>query len=208
MSGNLKPWDAGETTEKARRALDRIREAFGVADLPAGLVALAASENGIQDVYMNAKRMLEPGELDRPAKLLVAVGVAAAAGAGDAVEFLGAAARAAGCSGQEVAEAVSIAAVCTIFNSYYRFRHAAPAGDFEAFRAPFNANTFVKPAFGALRLELICIAVSSLNGCGACVTGHIEKARSVGATTAQIDEAIRAGAAAQGLAVAIQALGR
>ena len=198
MSEQAKPWAGCETTEKARRALSRIQETFGVETLPTGLGELAGHESGIHDLYMNIKRQLDAGKLDRESKLLVAVGIAASSGAKDATDFFSAAAREAGLTGEEILAAISVATVCTIFNSYYRFRHFAPEGEFEAFRAPFNANTFMKPGISTARMELICIAVSSMNGCSTCVGGHIEKAKSVGVTLEQIDEAIKAAAAAQG----------
>lgn len=205
MPNAVKPWEGCETTEKARRALDRLAEAFAVADVPEGLVELAGSEPGIHDLYMNLKRQLEEGRLGRLEKLLVAVGVASAAGSGPAVRFLGAAAREAGVAPQQVLDAISVAAVCTLFNGYYKFRHMA-GEDFESFRAPFNANAFLKSSLTTAQTELVCVAVSALNGCHACVTGHISKARQYGVTDEQIDEAIKASATAQALAQVALAL--
>ncbi len=206
MSEQAKPWAGCETTEKALRALSRIRETFGLQTLPAGLDDLACHESGIHDLYMNIKRQLEAGKLSREDKLLIAVGIAAAAGSRDATNFFSAAAREVGLNGEEILAAISVATICNIFNSYYKFRHLAPQGDFEGFKAPFNANTFMRPGISTSRMELLCIAVSSMNGCSTCVGGHIEKAKSVGVTLEQIDEAIKAAAAAQGFASVSAAL--
>ena len=53
---------------------------------------------------------------------------------------------------------------------------------------------------------MICIAVSAQNGCRKCVQGHIQKAQTVGATHEQVDEVIKAAAAAFAAAVAASAL--
>lgn len=207
MSGTLRPWEGAETTEKAQRALDRLREAFQIEEIPSGLAELATSESGIHDLYMNLKRQLEGGKLDRPVKLLVAMAVAAAMGSPEATRYLGAAAREAGAEPQQIADALAVATVCTVFNGYYRFRGFVQDPEFDAFRAPFNANTFMKSSLSHLETEFLCIAVSSANNCSTCVKGHMAKGRELGATLEQIDEAIKAGAAAEALARIATTLG-
>lgn len=195
--------------ERGTRAIERLKEALGVAELPPGITMLAGSDNGAYDVYMNLNRHLADGKLERKTKLLVAVGVAAAVGSATAVDYFARAAVAAGRTAVEALEAVAAASTCSVFNAYYRFRdHIAPEDlpGHEPFRAAFNANTFVKPALSVAELEAICIAVSSANACRKCVQGHIEKAKSAGVTTEQIDEIIKAGAAAFATANAAAAL--
>lgn len=202
-----KPWEGIAPTEKAQRALDRMRETIGVGELPPALIELAGSENGLHDLYMNIKRQLEAGKLEQGPKFLVAVAVASAAGSAEGTRFLGAAARKAGLSAEQVLDAVSAATVCAVFNGYYKFRDLAVEGEFDSFRAPFNANTFMKSALSPVEVELICIAVSAFNGCKMCVQGHNAKARQLGVTDEQIDEAIKAGAIAGAFANAVSALG-
>ncbi len=206
MPEQARPWAGCETTEKAHRALTRIRESFGVEALPSGLAELAGHESGIHDLYMNLKRQLDAGKLSREDKLLVAVGIAAAAGSAESTRYLGAACREAGLEPAEILAAISVATVCTVFNGYYKFRHSVPEGEFDAFKAPFNANTFVNSGLSTARMELICIAVSSMNGCSMCVVGHVEKAKSVNVTPEQIDEAVRAAAAASAFSAVSSAL--
>lgn len=196
-----------EATEKGQRAVERLKETFGTDNVPAGISALSGSENGINDLYMNLKRQLEEGKVSRGDKFLVAIGVASAAGSADAVSFLSHAARNAGVDGQHAIDAVSVAAVCTIFNGYYSFRDLAEGEDFSAFRAPFNANTFMKSTLSTAQVEMICIAVSALNKCSMCVTGHMQKAKGAGVTLEQVDEVIKAAAAAQGFAAVANSLG-
>lgn len=186
-----------EPTEKGARSLERIKERFKVEEVPAFFGLLAGSESGINDLYMNLNRQLADGAVEEKTKLLVAIGVASAVGAADVTGFLGEAAVAAGRSRQEVLDAVSVASVCSVFNGYYRFRHQVPADlkeTYEAFRAPFNANTFMKSELSNLEVEAICIAVSSVNNCELCVAGHIAKGKSLGLTDEQIDELIKVGA--------------
>jgi len=201
------PWSGCETTEKAQRVLGRLREAFGVEALPASLETLAGSESGLNDLYMNLKRQLADGAVTAADKMIVAIGVAAAAGSKEAVDYLAAAARNAGVGAQHLLDAVSVAAVCSIFNSFYGFQGVVEGEEFKAFRAPFNAQAFGQTTLSTAQVEMICIAVSAINHCEICVNGHIQKARSIGMTNEQIDETVRAGAAARGFAVAAGALG-
>lgn len=192
-----------ELSERAARALDRVKEVFGITEIPPAFQALACSENGINDVYMNLNRQIADGKLEKKVKLIIAVAVASVSGNKDAVEFFTAAAIAAGRTKQEAADAVAAATTCTIFNGYYRFKHQVAESDreiFNAFKAPFNANVFVKPALSVFENEAICIAVSSINGCHFCVEGHIEKGRSVGLTNEQIDEIIKSSSVAYAVA--------
>ncbi len=198
-----------EPTEKGARSAERLKERFSLPELPAGLGALAGSEPGIGDVYMNLNRQLAEGKLEERQKLLVATAVASATGSAGGTELFAQAAINAGAAKQEVLDAVSVATVCGIFNGYYRFRHQVSEemrAEFENFRAPFNANSFMKTTLQAPDVEAICIAVSSVNGCELCVDGHIRKGKSLGLTTEQIDELIKVAAASSAAARAASAL--
>jgi alkyl hydroperoxide reductase subunit D len=207
MVGAASPWSACETTEKGQRALDRLRETFGIEDLPAGVQALTGSESGINDLYMNLKRQLEAGKLEAGDKLLVATAVASVAGSASATRYLAAAASQAGVAPQRILDAIAVAAVCTAFNGYYRFRHLAGEVGFESFRAGFNANSFMKSSLTGAQMELVNVVVSSHNGCPDCVRGHLKKARDLGLTDEQLDEAVKAGAVGAALAAVAGALG-
>lgn len=188
-----------EQSEKAARAIERIKERFKVTSVPESLLILAGSESGIHDLYMNLNRQLSDGKLEEKTKLLISAGVASALGSKDGVNFFTEAAIANGSSKEDVAEAIAIATTCSVFNGYYRFRHQIPAdwkSAYEAFKAPFNANAFMKTTLDGTVMEAVCIAVSSVNNCEMCVAGHGAKGLQLGLTHEQIDEIIKAGAAA------------
>ncbi len=209
MSDNTNPFTNVEVSDRGQRALDRLKEVFQVEELPEGFHVLAGSENGINDLYMNLNRQLGDGKFERAQKLLVAVAVASVSGSPQAVEFFSKAAIGAGRTQKDVLEAVGVAGTCSIFNGHYRFRDQVAEEDkatYEAFRAPFNANVFVKAGLPITEVEAICIAVSSINGCHKCVQGHIAKGKEVGLTDEQIDEIIRGASAAASAAKIASAL--
>ena len=134
--------------ERGQRAVERLREVFGAEELPSGFDTLSFSENGMYDVYMNLNRQLGDGKVERKSKLLIAVAIASLTGSAEAVEFFAKSAIAAGRTAAEALEAVSAASTCSAYNAYYKFRDLIGAEDlptYEAFKANFNANTFVKP---------------------------------------------------------------
>lgn len=192
-------------SERSQRALARMQEVFQVAWIPDGLRVFAASESGINDLYMNMNRHWQDGKLTRREKLLIALAVAAVAGSTQAVRFLREAAIAAGVSEIDASEAVATAVGCSIYNGYYKFRSLVPddlAEAFDEFKASFNATMFVKPPFDEKLVEAICVAVSTVNGCKKCVEGHVAKAKSLGLTHEQLDEVLKAATVAFGFALA------
>ncbi|MCX7020537.1 MAG: carboxymuconolactone decarboxylase family protein [bacterium] len=209
MSASTSPFAELTANERGLRAIERLAEIFKIPSLPEGLRVLAASESGINDLYMNLNRQFQDGKLSQKTKLIIGLGVAAAAGCADMTVYFAQAAQAAGRTREETIEAVAIAFVCGIYNGYYRFRSQVPAdmrAVYEAFRAPFNANTFVKPALPVAEMESICIAVSSANNCSKCVEGHMVKGKAEGLTDEQIDEIIKCGAVAAAAARITSAL--
>jgi alkyl hydroperoxide reductase subunit D len=53
--------------------------------------------------------------------------------------------------------------------------------------------------------ELYCMAVSAVNGCGACMDAHEEELRKAGFTTEQIQASVRIGAVMSAVAKTLQA---
>lgn len=199
MSEQLNSLCSVEVSERGQRALDRLKEIFGVDQLPDAFSTLAGSENAINDLYMNLNRQLADGKLERSKKLLIATAVASSVGSPHAVEFFSKAALGAGRTAADLLEGIGVASTCTVFNGHYRFRDHLAEEDkatYEAFRAPFNANAFVKSTLPVDEVEAVCIAVSSANGCHKCVQGHVAKGKAVGLNDEQIDEIIRAASAA------------
>jgi len=209
MAENANPFADVEPTEKGARSLERIKERLGIDALPPAFDIFAGAESGLNDIYMNINRQFAGEKLEEKTKFLVAVGVAAALGSAEGTKFFAKAAQEKGRTQKEILDAIAAASTCTIFNGYYRFRHQLPEaarGNFEKFRAPFNANSFMKTGLDTIEIEAICIAVSSVNNCEMCVEGHMAKGEKAGLTDEQIDEIIKAGAVASAAAATLGAL--
>ena len=183
----------------------RVAERFGTAQPPT--VLYVVPRDTVRDTALNLARALdgELGGLGRADRLLIGLGVAAAVGGNSAAlaEWLATAAQAAGKTADDCVAMRAVALTCATYNGYYKFRTLVGSSlekEFEAFQPALRATPFVKSPLSKALVELGCIAVSVYNGCGHCVSGHVQAARAAGATAAAIDEAVRISAVIGALA--------
>lgn len=205
----MKALDGTTPGERGQQALARIKERFGLADLPPAFERLALADYGLHDIAMNLNRMLRDDALPERTKLLVGLGVATALGSAAAADFFAAAAIKAGRSQAEVRAAISLATAMGFYNSYVRFRHQLPDAmrpAFEGFRPGLNAESMRESGFDDVEKEAICVAVSSVNYCTGCVESHVEKARKSGMSDQQIDECLKVVAVAMPMCHALMAM--
>ncbi len=143
-----------------------------------------------KDLKLNLKKVLFEGSLDRQD---AAFALLASAQAVDLQELADAAAAAL----QEnevdetlIAEARQSAALGTMLNLYYRFRHFLK-DDSDYQRVGLRMNALARPALGAETMEKLVFAVSVINGCEMCVNGHEAKLRDLGVSTNAIHDLAR-----------------
>lgn len=96
--------------------------------------------------------------------------------------------------GTEVFDAAAGAAVVMGMNNvYYRYNHFMEHADAEYSTMPARLRMNIIGRNGAEKLdfELWCLAVSSINGCQACVVSHEKACRDKGASKAAVQASIR-----------------
>ncbi len=71
-----------------------------------------------------------------------------------------------------VAAAKSAAAVMAMNNIYYRFVHLASNKEYAKMPARLRMNVIANPGVDKADFELWSLAVSAINGCGACIDAH------------------------------------
>jgi alkyl hydroperoxide reductase subunit D len=64
------------------------------------------------------------------------------------------------------------ATVMAMNNIYYRFTHLASRPDYRTLPAKLRMNVIGSPGIDKADFELYCLAVSAINGCGACIDSH------------------------------------
>lgn len=106
-----------------------------------------------------------------------------------------------------MAAAKSAAAVMAMNNIYYRFVHLASNKDYATMPARLRMNVIASPGVDKADFELWSLAVSAINGCGACIDAHEKALHEAGVASATIQTAVRFAAIIQSVAVAIEAAG-
>jgi lipoyl-dependent peroxiredoxin subunit D len=96
------------------------------------------------------------------------------------------------------------AAIMGMNNVYYRFLHLVEDAEYGRMPARLRMNVIGSPGIDKLDFELLSLAVSAVNGCGACVVAHERKLREHGITREAIQSAVRIAATIHGVAGALE----
>lgn len=156
-----------------------------------------------RDIRLNLQSVLQPGTLTPQQRWGVAVASAYASRNARLLEAVLADARA------EVDQAVlddaqAAAAVMGMNNVYYRFRHMIGKPVYSEKPARLRMNKLAQPATSKADFELLCLAVSAINGCEACVQSHEKVVLEKGITEDQVHDAIRIAAVIHAAAGALE----
>jgi alkyl hydroperoxide reductase subunit D len=98
----------------------------------------------------------------------------------------------------------SAASIMAMNNIYYRFMHLVDNEEYKTMPARLRMTVIGNPGVDKVDFELYCLAVSAINGCGACVTAHEKVVRHGGITAEGVQSAVRIASVIHGLAVAIE----
>ncbi len=156
-----------------------------------------------RDTRLNLPAVLGEGTSLSPAQRW-GVAVAVAAGLRDKAltDALAADALEAGVTEATLADAYSAASIMAMNNVYYRFRHLVGKPSYREKPPRLRMNALGRPASSKVDLELFCLAVSAVNGCGDCVTSHEATLLQSGATEDQVHDAVRVAAVVHAATVA------
>lgn len=103
-----------------------------------------------------------------------------------------------------VEDALAAAALMSMNNVYYRFRHMAGKQSYEAKPARLRMNWIAKPKGNKAEFELFCLAVSAINGCELCIKSHEQVVTSGGLTEDQVHDAVRVAATIHAASVSLE----
>jgi alkyl hydroperoxide reductase subunit D len=79
-------------------------------------------------------------------------------------------------------------------NVYYRSLHLMHNGEYRTIPAKLRMNVLANPGAPKIDFELWSLAVSAINGCGACLDSHETELRKHGVSAVQVQAALRIGA--------------
>jgi len=205
-AAGLRPRAESELAEKAAETLGRVRELFGAEPIPEAFLVYANAPAFLHDFYMNLKRfVLTPGKLDLKTKLLTAYCAAVVLGCKEWRDVFAARLGAAGATEDEVAGAAAIAATCSMYNAFFKFRDLAGVEAFSAMPVGLRAFAFGNSGLDEKTVETINVAISDLNACKPCTSGHVAKAQQLGVSDEALLEAVQAAATVAAAAVFLRA---
>ena len=92
------------------------------------------------------------------------------------------------------------AAIMGMNNIYYRFLHLVEDAQYQSMPARLRMNVLGNPGIDRLDFELLCLAVSTVNGCGLCVSSHEKKLRQHETARETIQSAVRIAATVHAVA--------
>jgi alkyl hydroperoxide reductase subunit D len=104
-----------------------------------------------------------------------------------------------------IAAAKAAVSVMAMNNVYYRFIHLAANKEYAKMPARLRMNFIANPGVDKVDFELWSLAVSAINGCGACIDAHEKVLRESAVQAATIQTAVRFAAIIESVAVAIEA---
>jgi alkyl hydroperoxide reductase subunit D len=155
-----------------------------------------------KDLRLNLSA-IQRSEVLSPAQLFGTIAVAAIASREPTLQRAALAAAREHLSPEALDAAKTAAALMGMNNVYYRFVHLAGDAEYGRLPARLRMQGMLSPAVPKLDFELWSLAVSAVNGCGACLASHEKALRQAGATPAMVQEAARVAAVIHGVAVVL-----
>ncbi|WP_448581391.1 carboxymuconolactone decarboxylase family protein [Thermaurantiacus sp.] len=106
---------------------------------------------------------------------------------------------------EALAAARAAAAIMAMNNVYYRFTHLASNPEYRTLPARLRMNILGAPGIDKADFELFCLAVSAINGCGACIDSHEKVLQQHGVNSGTIQAAVRLASVVTAIAAVLRA---
>lgn len=94
-------------------------------------------------------------------------------------------------SDAEITAAKSASIIMAMNNIYYRAVHLAEDEELQKMPAGLRMQVIGNPGIDKIDFELYALAVSAINGCGACVASHVKQALHAGVTKQGTQSALK-----------------
>ena len=159
-----------------------------------------------RDTRLNLQSVLENNSLTPEQRWGVAVACAFAARNEKLKEaILHEARQALGEKAEPVVEdARAAASLMAMNNVYYRFRHMVGKESYSTKRAGLRMNRLVQVSTNKVDFELVCLAVSAINGCETCIKAHEKVVIEGGLSEDQVHDAVRVASVVHAAAVGLE----
>jgi len=157
-----------------------------------------------RDLKLNLANLLQQPELTPQQTWGTALACAVAARNGELLAAVAERARQV-LSETAFGAAEAAAAIMGMNNVYYRFQHLCTNDKYKTIPARLRMQVIRSHGSDPVDFELWCLAVSAINGCGACVDSHERVVREKGLAEEAVAAAIRLAAVIHALAGVLEA---
>ncbi|KFE67823.1 carboxymuconolactone decarboxylase family protein [Hyalangium minutum] len=158
-----------------------------------------------KDTRLNLQAVLEGGSLTPEQRWGVAVGSAFAARNERLKEAMINEAKKALANAEPVIEdARAAASLMGMNNVYYRFRHMIGKESYSTKRPGLRMNRLAQVLTSKVDFELVCLAISAINGCEMCVQSHEKVVLEGGLSEDQVHDAVRIASVIHAAAVGLE----
>ncbi len=158
-----------------------------------------------KDTRLNLQSVLEGGSLTPEQRWGVAVASAYAARNERLKEAMLNEAKQALANAEPVIEdARAAASLMAMNNVYYRFRHMVGKESYSTKRPGLRMNRMAQVLTNKVDFELVCLAVSAINGCEMCVQSHEKVVVDGGLSEDQVNDAVRIASVIHAAAVGLE----
>jgi len=107
-------------------------------------------------------------------------------------------------SPEQIAGARAAAAIMAMNNVYYRATHLIHNDEYGQLRAGLRMNIMANSGLDKVSFELASLAVSAINGCGACLDSHERVIREHDVSAQGVQSALKIGAVLHAVAVTLE----
>lgn len=188
----LQPIPEEQAVDKAAQIYERLREMFGETPIPEPMLVYANVPGFLNDFYMNFKKFVfNEGALSPLHKSTIGLAVASYHKCGVWIDYFAGRVTELGAGETYAVDVQAVTATCQMYNAFFKFRDLSGSEHFSGMSVGLRAHTFASTSLDEMSVELINIAISDLNGCKPCTSGHIEKARQLGTSDESILETIQ-----------------
>lgn len=99
------------------------------------------------------------------------------------------------------------AAIMGMNNVYYRFLHLVEDPEYGRMPARLRMSVIGNPGIDKVEFELVCLAVSAINGCGSCIASHERQIRQHGVPRETVQSTVRIAATVHAAARVLESVG-
>jgi len=107
-------------------------------------------------------------------------------------------------SAEQISGAKAAAAIMAMNNVYYRATHLIHNAEYGQLRTGLRMNVMANPGLDKATFELASLAVSAINGCGACLDSHERVVREHGVSAQGVQSALKIAAVVHAVAVTLE----